>query len=105
MPVIDKSAPIIPRTPSDTVAMRGPNSVMSIGLSRVSMSSGIPESSCRKVRLMAWPRRVEALAKPGRERTTRIVEVPGDCRIGKNMTGTGSSVRLLYFPSSAMPTT
>src|SRR5206468_1480243 len=39
------------------------------------------------------------------ERTARYVWLDGDCRMGRNSAGSGSSVRLLYFPSSTMPTT
>ena len=39
------------------------------------------------------------------ERATRYVSFEGDCRMGRNIAGSGSSVRLKYFPSSTMPTT
>src|ERR1700693_1707514 len=39
------------------------------------------------------------------ERTTSDVSLDGDCSIGKNIAGCGSSVRYRYFPSSTMPTT
>src|SRR2546423_6653751 len=39
------------------------------------------------------------------ERITSHELLDGDCRMGRNMAGCGFSVRLLYLPSSTMPTT
>lgn len=38
-------------------------------------------------------------------RTTSRVSLAGDCRIGRNMAGCGSSVSFVYFPSPTTPTT
>src|SRR5208282_4407005 len=88
MPVIDSIAPITPSTPSDNVAIRGPNSAVSSCWYRVWMKTGRPASSRCSVLLMAGP----SCCGSRPDRTTNQVEPEGDCRMGRNIAGAGFSV-------------
>src|SRR4029077_7495348 len=81
MPVTDNIAPITPRTPSETAAIREGNRAPSIASVQVWMKIGRPESvSCNLVLMAADSRRGLAL-----ERTTSHVSVEGDWRMGRNI--------------------
>src|SRR6516162_3993743 len=101
MPVTDSMAPIAPNTPSDAVAIRGPNRVapLSNSLLHVSMVNGIAGSTSCNVVLIADV----SCCGSRDDRTTSQVDVVGDWRTGKNIADCGRSAILVYFPSSTTP--
>jgi len=86
---------------SATVATREANIAPSRSCFQVTMKTGRDASRSWSLWRMA-----PAISCASRsERTISHESLAGDCRIGKNMAGCGSSVRLMYLPFSATPTT
>ncbi len=101
MPVTASIAPSTPSTPSEIVATRDANSALSSDFVQVLMVNGKPASSLCSVSC----REVTSCCGSPFDRTTSVVELVGDCRIGINIAGRCSSVSVMYRPFSTIPTT
>src|SRR5208337_2532895 len=78
------------------------NRAVSICLSHFWMKEGSPASKSRSLLFIA----AASCCGSRFERTTIQVSLEGDCRMGRNIAGCGSSARFgVYFPSSTIPTT
>lgn len=85
MPVTASMAPSTPRTPNDTVAMRGANNALSSALSQVVLLSGSPAPRARRVSCNA----VATCCGSPFDLTTTQVPLVGDwdCRMGRKKRG------------------